>query len=267
LPENKLFSLDEDLALLSQAARQAGKIALQFFGRDLQVWMKNGDKSPVSEADFAVDSYLKQALLQARPNYGWISEESVDERPACAYQRSFVVDPIDGTRGFLNNSAQWCISLGLIEAGQPICGVLECPALDEHYCAHSERGATLNGEPLMPRASPIRSSGEKIRLSCVASVARRLPPDIGNQVEFAPPIPSLAYRLSLVARGELDVVLVRPGCHDWDIAAADIILRQSGHKLITLQGKPVYYGTSPFRHDILLGGHAQDCQNLIAYLV
>jgi len=263
--------LDEDLALISQAAKQAGKIALQFFGRDPQIWMKEDDKSPVSEADFAVDRYLKQALLQARPDYGWISEESTDERSAQHYQRSFVVDPIDGTRGFLNGSSQWCVSVAIIESGQPICGVLECPACNEHYCAHSEMVAMFNGEPLDAQA-PERLTGEKIRLSCVSSLARKLPPDFGEKIDFAPSIPSLAYRLAFLARGELDVVLVRPGCHDWDIAAADIILRQSGHhqgghQLLTVQGAQLLYGVAPFRHDILLAGDAVNYNDMIPYLV
>jgi len=265
LPVSETFSLDDELALLSQAAKKAGEIALQFFGRDPQVWMKHGDKSPVSEADFAVDAHLKQILLQARPDYGWISEESVDERTPRSYPRSFVVDPIDGTRGFLEGSTQWCLSLGIIEAGRPICGVLECPARGEHYSTHSEMGAMFNGALLDAQAQP-RLKGKKNRLSCVSSLAKKFPPDIEKKIEFAPHIPSLAYRLALLAKGELDVVLVRPGCYDWDIAAADIILRQSGYQLTTRQGEAVRYGIAPFSHDILLGGQAEDYKELIPYL-
>jgi len=263
LPENNFFSLDEDLALLSQSARKAGEIALRFFGRDLQVWMKNGDKSPVSEADFAVDSYLKQTLLQERPDYGWLSEESRDERPVRTYRRSFVIDPIDGTRGFLNGLAQWCISVAIIENGQPICGVLECPAIQEHYSAHSGVPALLNNTPLLPRMSSVT---KKIRLSCLPSLAGGLPPDLEKEFEFTSYIPSLAYRLVLLAKAELDIVLVRPNSHDWDIAAVDIILRQSGILLTTFQNAPPSYGMVPFVHDFLFAGHTYHKQIISQYL-
>jgi len=264
LPENDVSSLDADLALLSATAREAGRIALGFFGRDCQVWMKNGDKSPVSEADLAVDAYLKHTLLQARPDYGWISEESADERETRPYHRSFIVDPIDGTRGFLNGSSQWCISIAIIEGNSPICGVVECPIAQEHYHAHRKIPAKLNDAPLLQPAHHPEIS--KIRLSCQAAIARELPPHLLQRLELTPYIPSLAYRLVLVAKGEIDLVLVRPGSHDWDIAAADIILRQTGHCLATLQSVPVSYGHTPFRHDILLAGHENHKEEVIPYL-
>jgi len=252
LPENDVFSLDADLALLSQAAVEAGKIACKFFGRDPQVWMKAGDKSPVSEADFAVDNYLKQTLLQARPHYGWISEESVDDREQ-NHHRTFVVDPIDGTRGFINGSSQWCISIAIIEAGQPICGVLECPILQEHYSAHHHTVTKLNDGVLSPATDV--AEGDKIRISCSSAKTKTWPQSLKDRLEFVPSIPSLAYRLALVAANKLDVVIVRPNSHDWDIAAADIILRQCGNQLITPHGSPVRYGKAPFSHHFLLAGH------------
>jgi len=264
LLESDVFSLDEDLALLSEMAKQAGQIALRFFGRDPKVWMKNGDKSPVSEADFAVDAYLKQTLLQARPDYGWLSEESADDRGAHSHRRTFIIDPIDGTRGFLDGRAQWCISVAIIEGGRPICGVLECPAVQEHYSVHLGERAKLNAVPL---SAPIHSKNRpKIRISCSVTKARLWPQDLQDQLEFVPSIPSLAYRLALVAAGDLDVVVVRPNSHDWDIAAADIILRQSGIVLTNTQGQPVSYGNAPFRHDMLLAGHESHKQEIIPYL-
>ncbi|TIP78409.1 MAG: 3'(2'),5'-bisphosphate nucleotidase CysQ, partial [Mesorhizobium sp.] len=90
----------EDLPLLRDAAREAGAIAMRYFGNNPQVWMKGGT-SPVSEADHAADAYLRQTLLAARPDYGWLSEETADDPARLAARRTFVVDPIDGTRGFL----------------------------------------------------------------------------------------------------------------------------------------------------------------------
>jgi len=259
-----LFPVDEDLALLSMAAKEAGRLALSFFGRDPKVWMKKRDKPPVSEADFAVDAYLKQILLQARPDYGWISEESVDGRREANYQRFFVVDPIDGTRGFINGSSQWCISVAIVEAGQPICGVLECPVRQEHYSAHLGAKTRLNDAPIS--LPDVLKNQHKIRISCSAAKTRIWPQNLQQRLEFAPSIPSLAYRLALVATGALDVVVVRPDSHDWDLAAADIILRQSGNNLATLQGTCVPYGKPPFTHHFLLAGHAYYKNQIAQYL-
>jgi myo-inositol-1(or 4)-monophosphatase len=118
---------DIDLALLLDAARQAGAIALRYFGKDPQVWMKEG-ASPVSEADYAADAYLRETLLAARPDHGWLSEETADDPARLKARRLFVVDPIDGTRGFLEGKDTWCVSVALVEDGRTIAGVLECPA-------------------------------------------------------------------------------------------------------------------------------------------
>lgn len=249
-----------DLALLSAAARQAGEIGLRFFGRNPQVWIKEGN-SPVSEADFAVDRFLKRELLAARPDYGWISEETADDRPPQAYQRSFIVDPIDGTRGFIGNNPQWCVSVAVVEHGRPLAGVLDCPALGEHYSAASGCGAKLNGAaPAPAAAAPGR------RVSCGKADWQRLPAEFAQAAARAPHIPSLAYRLALLARGRLDLVLVRPGCHDWDIAAADIILQNSGAALADASGQPVFYGRPPFAHGFL-AAMLPETANILADIV
>ena len=124
----------EDLELLRDAAREAGLIAMRYFGNNPQVWMKGGT-SPVSEADHAADAYLRSTLLAARPDYGWLSEETADDPARLQARRTFVVDPIDGTRGFLEGLRSWCVSVAVVEDGRTLAGVLECPAKEEIYWA------------------------------------------------------------------------------------------------------------------------------------
>ncbi|RUU48953.1 3'(2'),5'-bisphosphate nucleotidase CysQ, partial [Mesorhizobium sp. M2C.T.Ca.TU.002.02.1.1] len=124
----------DDLALLRDAAREAGAIAMGYFGNNPQVWMKGGT-SPVSEADHAADAYLRETLLRARPDYGWLSEETADDHARLSARRTFVVDPIDGTRGFLDGLHSWCVSVAVVEEGRSLAGVLECPAKGETYWA------------------------------------------------------------------------------------------------------------------------------------
>ena len=106
-----------DLELLTDLGKEAGEIALKWFRQDPQVWMKEG-QSPVSEADFAIDQFLQKELMAARPDYGWLSEETDDNRERLQAERVFVVDPIDGTRGFIAGSDQWCISIAVVERGR-----------------------------------------------------------------------------------------------------------------------------------------------------
>jgi len=242
--------MEDDLALLSRAAREAGRIAMRYFRQAPQVWMKAGN-SPVSEADLAVDAFLKCELLGSRPDYGWVSEETGDDRTGHAFRRFFVVDPIDGTRGFLEQKAEWCVSVAVVEDGRPVAGVLECPVTGEHFVAQAGKPALLNGEII--RVAPQGVRGRPL-VSCQRSIVHRLPVSFVQSVTVETYIPSLAYRLALLSSGRLDAVFIRPNCHDWDIAAADIILKQGGGMLAGLTGQPVLYHRSSFCHGFLLAG-------------
>ena len=237
----------EDLELISNAARQAGETAFSYFGRDPKVWIKPGN-SPVSEADFAADKVLKELLLAARPDYGWISEETKDERPDRHYQRYFVVDPIDGTRGFLSGSHHWCVSVAVIEEGISQVGVLDCPATRSVYKAERGKGASLNGNKL-----PLLEGHDgKLVVSATGKFEAKLPETFKSKVDFAHYLPSLAYRIALAAEGKIDIVLIKPESHDWDIAAADLILQECGGLIQDFNNVPPVYGNPPYEHDFLI---------------
>lgn len=248
-----------DLNLLLDVCQGAGDLAMKYFGGDLEVWFKNGN-SPVSEADIAVDHFLKERLLNARPDYGWISEEAEDDREQQTYKRYFVVDPIDGTRGFISGSAYWCISVAIIENGCPVVGVVQCPVKGDVYAAITGKGATLNGIRLPHLTSP---ANQKYRVSIDESVVQKLPRDFCNQVSFYRYIPSLAYRIVLAAQGEIDIVLVRSNCRDWDIAASDLILQECGGCFLPIYAPFITYGIKPYRCGLLIVGENNCCQNMI----
>ena len=247
-----------DLDLIVNAAHQAGKTALSYFGHDPKVWIKPGN-SPVSEGDFAADKVLKELLLKARPDYGWISEETRDERPHSDYKRYFVVDPIDGTRGFLSGSKHWCVSVAVIENGISQVGVLDCPATRSVYKAERGKGASLNGNKL-----PLLERHEgKLVVSATGKLEAKLPETFKSQVNFAHYLPSLAYRIALAAEGKIDIVLVKPDSHDWDIAAADLILQECGGAIKNMDDKEPVYGQAPFEHDFLIAGMNSELNNVI----
>lgn len=242
-----------DLELLAQSAAQAGEIAMRWFREDPKVWMKEGE-SPVSEADFAVDRFLKKQLLEARPDYGWLSEETDDDLARLAHDRTFVVDPIDGTRGFIAGQSQWCVSIAVVEHNRPVAGVLECPALQQTIVATRGGGAFLSERKLevaRPRGKAVRTTGPRRFQS---SIDRNLE----GTIEKIPFVPSLAYRLAMLAMGEVDLALARASAKDWDLAAADLIVHEAGGRLSGLEGGLLRYNCRDVRHGTLVAAAAEN---------
>lgn len=247
-----------DLALVRDAAEAAGAIAMRYFGRKPEVWMKEG-ASPVTEADYAVDRYLREELKAARPDYGWLSEETVDSPDRLSSRRTFVVDPIDGTRGFIEGRKTWCVSIAVVEEGRPVAGVLACPALGETYWAGESGPAFLNGEAISVAADTARP-----RVGGPKTIFQMLTPDLRAKVEVTAYVPSLAYRIALLARGSLDAALVKPNSHDWDLAAADIILGRAGGEVVDEHGRRLLYAGENVRQDMLVAGSGPLLSEILA---
>lgn len=163
----------------------------------------------------------------------------------------FIVDPIDGTRAFMTGKDTWVVSAAVTEAGRSVAGVLYAPALDELYVATWDGMVEKNGKPLALARStgPVRISGTD------DSINSLILPDTAA-LERIGRIPSLAYRLAMIADGRLDVTLVRPNAHDWDLAAAHLILANAGGRLTDHSDvEPVYNLPTP-RHGMLVGSRA-----------
>jgi len=237
-----------DLDLLVAAAREAAALALTFFGKDPRSWAK-GATSIVSEADFAVDRLLAERLLAARPDYGWLSEETADNPDRLGKLRTFVVDPIDGTRAFLSGRSEWCVSLAVVEAARPLAGVLLAPVLGALYRAVAGGGADLNGKPLTT-SGRARLAGA--RFAGPRRFARPAAEAAGVALKTVRFVPSLAYRLALVASGEIDVAISGPNAHDWDIAAADLLVQEAGGVFGDLAGRTPRYNRSEIMHPVLV---------------
>jgi myo-inositol-1(or 4)-monophosphatase len=248
LPAVEADQIVGDLGLIRDAAREGGAIALRFFKQSPEVWMKGGT-SPVSEADYAVDRFLREALTAARPAYGWLSEETADSAGRLAASRTFVVDPIDGTRAFLDGRSTWCVSIAVVEGGRPLAGVLDCPATGEIFWASAGTGAWKDGRRLEVRAprDPALVGGPKPMLEAALPYLRR-------PIERAQYVPSLAYRIAMVAEGTLDATFIKLNAQDWDLAAADLILVEAGGQLLEPSGSQPVYATANPRHGVLVAG-------------
>lgn len=257
-----MHDLEADLVLIRDAARKGGEIAMRYFQKNPETWMKSGE-SPVTAADIAVDTYLRETLGAARPGYGWLSEETADNPARLSSQRTFVVDPIDGTRAFIAGKATWCVSIAVVENGASRVGVLDCPVLDELFEATLAGPALCNGKPIHvasgERPGGLRVGGPKAMLDHAPAHMRAAAP--------MPYVPSLAYRIAMVAKGDIDATFVKPNSHDWDLAAADLILRCAGGGILNADGVvPFYAGADP-RHGALVAGSGQllaDMAKLIA---
>jgi myo-inositol-1(or 4)-monophosphatase len=239
------------LETLLAAARLGGEVALADFRlgapTSADVAYKPGD-SPVTSADLAVDRALEPILRAAFPDAGWLSEETADLPDRLNKSRLVVLDPIDGTRAFMRGDPCWTVAIALIEHGRPIAGVVHAPALQETFAASLGRGATLNGAKIrvseFAKLDGVRIAGPRPLIASLAAAA-------GFHAEPAPKSPSLAYRLASVAAGRVEIGLASANSHDWDIAAADIILREAGGGLVE-GGVEVSYNQPRTRHDSLL---------------
>ncbi|WP_075289959.1 3'(2'),5'-bisphosphate nucleotidase CysQ [Pararhizobium arenae] len=251
----------KDLELIASAAQLAGEKALSFFGRNPDVQWKNGGRSPVSEADFAANDILKEKLLSARPNYGWLSEETDDDEARLGCETVFVVDPIDGTRAFIAGKNVWCVSVAVVHRGRPVAGVLYAPALEELFEASLTSQARKNGQPIA--ASPGKA-GVSRRIALAEDVVGILETGYRAGVTRVPHVPSLAYRLAMIADGSIDGTIVKKNSHDWDLAAADLILQRAGGSLCDLEGQAIVYNRPSVSHGVMCAAENAALPALIA---
>ena len=248
----------EDHILLCRAVRAAGAIALGHFKRGVESWDKSPN-NPVSHADLEVDHFLREALSKARPDYGWLSEESASKNGGTKAHRAFVVDPIDGTRSFLRGRPEFAVSAALITDGTPHSAVVFNPATDEFFEAIAGGGARLNGEPIHVKkhdtiaGTKMLVSWREFQKLCERGAF------VGCEMT---PIGSIAYKIALVAAGKAAAVVALAPKNDWDLAAAQLLLTEAGGRITDSKGQSLHYSgaghscvvaADPALHALLLG--------------
>lgn len=247
------FTPQEDLALLIEAARIAGPIALRYWKRDPQVWDKPGDEGPVTEADYAVNDALSAHLRGARPGYGWLSEESTDDPARLDCSHVFILDPIDGTRAFIAGEDSFSHSLAVARDGVVTAGVVFLPALDRMFTATCDGPATLNGSAIA--CSP----REALEGATFLTPAVNLKPELwpGGVPSISRSFrPSVAYRLALVGQGRFDGMLSFRNAWEWDIAAGSLIAERAGAKVTDRHGHAIRYNSPTARTQGLIASNA-----------
>jgi len=245
--------LATDLALLTQAARDAGDIARRYFQKDPAVTDKPDGAGPVTEADLAVNAMLEATLPTARPDYGWLSEETEDGAARLDTHRQFVIDPIDGTRAFIEGSKDWAHALAIVEDGAPICGVVYLPMHDLMFTATKGGGAAVNDMPMMVTPATLETATV---LATKPNFKPHFwkdgtPPDITRAFRS-----SLAYRMCLVAQGAFDGMLTLRPSWEWDIAAGALMIAEAGGNVTDQNGAALRFNNAhPQVPGVVAAGH------------
>ena len=245
----------DDLALLTEAAQGAGEIARRYFGGTYKQWDK-GKGEPVTEADLAIDKYLRERLTAARPDYGWLSEESVDNEERKATRRTFIVDPIDGTIAFLKSKPHFTHALAIVEDGRPITAVVLNPITRECFAAQAGRGATLDGEPAHPSVTHMVEGCRMLAPKALFEhPAWSSAPNVPWPPMHVEQRNSIAYRLALVGAGIFDAAISLSSKHDWDLAAGDLIVQESGGRITDHRGQILRYNSAvPIQRSMVAAG-------------
>jgi myo-inositol-1(or 4)-monophosphatase len=233
---------------LAAAVREAGALALSLFQTPIRNWTKGPSSSPVCEADIAVDKLMRERLTAGGDGIAWLSEESVDDGARLGARYVWIVDPIDGTRAYIAGSPDWAVSAALIEGTRPIAACLYAPALDEFFMARAGTGATLNGAPI---AATKGADLQNLRITGPKNLLERLSPLL-PPFTTVPRSRSLALRLARLAQGAYDVAFAGGNSHDWDLAAADLLVHEAGGALTPLTGGNVAYNQPVPRHGMLV---------------
>jgi myo-inositol-1(or 4)-monophosphatase len=224
--------LIEDFELLEMAVRDAGTLALGYFGREIAAKRKP-DGTQVSEADLAADALLRTALMGNRPSYGWLSEETADDPRRLGCRFAWIVDPIDGTHAFLSGIAEWTVAVALVDNGRPVLSAVFNPATSEMFTARRGEGTYLNGKPVS-----VRDSGQIEGATMIASEG------LFKKKIWDEPWPemrvrwvhSIAYRMARIAQGRAHATISMTAKHEWDLAAPALLVQEAGGRATGIDG-------------------------------
>lgn len=238
-----------DLALLIDAAQAAGEVALGFFRGTFRSEDKPDNAGPVTEADLAVDRLLCEALRTARPGYGWLSEESPDDGSRLAAPAAFILDPIDGTRAFIEGHENWAISVAVVRDGLPVAAVVHMPAKARTYAAEVGGGAWRDGGRISIARAPLDGATLLANKITMAPENWLSPPPVKRVFRS-----SLAYRLALVAEGRFSAMATLRDTWHWDIAAGVLLVAEAGGTVRDRTGGAARFDTEAVQAKGLFAG-------------
>ena len=247
---NARDGFSEELETALRAAREAGAIIMALFGKEYRVEEK-GKGNPVTTADLEANRRIQEIIRQRYPKDGWLSEEDKDDTSRLRAARVWVIDPIDGTKEFIEGVPQFAVSIGLVLEGLPVLGIVYNPAKEKLYHAVKGGGALLNGRPIhvcqrqeMQGASLLVSRSEpRQKFQPFADMCR------------LEPMGSIAYRLAMVAGGEGDGTLTFRSLREWDVCAGVAIVEEAGGVVVDGGGRRLLFNREDTRHRAIVAAN------------
>ena len=239
--EKVFFEKIKNAAL--KALYVAGQIAIDFESAEIKHWYKSKSQ-PVTDADIEINLYLKKFFREHTPDYGWLSEESEDDKSRLKKKPFWCLDPIDGTRSFISGKPEYTISLALLIESQPILGMIYNPRTNEMFMAERENGAFCNKKK-------IKVSNKRKIDDCSIAISSSEQKKIQNHKILKElktvKMGSIAYKIALVAKGEIDIALSFTRKSDWDLAAASLIIEEAGGIISKIDGSKINYNTEKLK--------------------
>ena len=230
--------MNSDLKLAKDASLNAGKIIMKYYRDDYEIKEK-GYHNPVTTADNEADSFLKSELINARPDYGWLSEETVDSEDRLGKERVWSVDPFDGTKEFIEGVPQFVVSVALVENGVPIIGVLHNPVTKETFYASKGNGTYF--DDVIHNCSVKESTTDMVILNSRSETRKGLWEPHKQHFKKLKPIGSVAYKMGLTAIGKADIFATLRPKNEWDICAGTCLINEAGGKVINLNGEKITF--------------------------
>jgi 3'(2'), 5'-bisphosphate nucleotidase len=245
---------ERELRVGVELARRAGETALRFYGGPLRVEHKDEFNEPVTQADRAANELIVTALREEFPADGILAEESVDTEARLGRERVWMVDPVDGTKGFIAGTGDFAVQIGLAVAGRSVLGVLYAPATDVLYWAARGHGAWVlrptSEAGKTARAERLSVSREKElkRMRLAESRSHRGPRmqsvvgALGVRAEVK--LHSVGIKVGLLVERQADLYIhISHKTKQWDTCAPEAVLTEAGGRMTDLWGGPLHYNT------------------------
>jgi myo-inositol-1(or 4)-monophosphatase len=227
-----------------RAAREAGAIIRRYYESGVRVAEKGPD-NPVTKADLEANACIRAAVQAAFPADGWLSEETADSTERLACRRAWVVDPLDGTKEFIQHIPEFCVCIALVEDGRPVVAAEYNPAADRLYVAVRGAGTTVNGQTARVSAT--------VRVADAVVLASRSEDKRGEWDPFKNRVHvqltgSVAFKLAELATGAGDATFTLTPKNEWDICAGTLLVEEAGGRVTDLEGRPLVFNQpSPLR--------------------
>ncbi len=246
------MAFERELGVAREAAMRAGEIIARHAAGKRENWEKSQD-NPVTQADLEANESIQSAIRTRFPDDAVLSEETADSPDRLAASRLWVIDPLDGTKEFIEGIPQYAVSVGLVEDGVPVVGAIYQPLTRECFWAAQGHGAFLDDEPL--RVSVQQYLDQSVMLSSRTEMKRGQVDRFKEWFAKIDPVGGAAFKLALIASARGDLWVSTAPKSEWDVCAGDVLVREAGGVFVTLDaGQRVYNQSDVLLQPLMLAG-------------